>query len=103
MTSKRTPAECTSIEEVRAQIDRIDRAIVSAIAERRQYVQAIMRFKQTEADVQAPQRQQALLQARRCWAEEDGLNPDLVEALYRELVAHFVEEELETLARRGAN
>jgi isochorismate pyruvate lyase len=35
-----------------------------------------------------------MLQQRRKWASESGLNPDVVEKLYRDLVNHFIDEEL---------
>jgi isochorismate pyruvate lyase len=28
------------------------------------------------------------------WAVEKGLNPEVIEKLYRDLVTHFIEEEL---------
>ena len=53
----KTPAECASLDEVRAEIDRIDRAIVALIGERAGYVHAAARFKASEAAVAAPERQ----------------------------------------------
>ena len=35
-----------------------------------------------------------MLAARRSWAEEEGADPDLVEALFREIVAHFIAVEM---------
>jgi len=35
-----------------------------------------------------------MLQERRIWAENEGLNPDVIEKLYRDLVSYFIEEEL---------
>lgn len=91
----KSPAECASLEEVRAEIDRIDRAIVALIGERAGYVHAAARFKTSEAAVAAPERQSAMLGVRRAWAEEAGLDPDIVEKLYRELVAYFIVRETE--------
>jgi isochorismate pyruvate lyase len=93
----KNPNECTSIEEVRAAIDALDREIVSALGERFQYVKAITRFKKTEEDVRAPDRRRQVLSQRRAWAVEAGLDPDLVEQLYRMLIDHFVAEELKDL------
>ena len=47
---------CDSIEEVRANIDRIDYQIVALLAERGGYVKQAARFKKTTDDVKAPQR-----------------------------------------------
>ncbi len=93
----KSPAECSSIEEVRAAIDTIDHEIVTALGLRYQYVKAITRFKKTSEDVRAPARQATVISQRRAWAAEVGLDPDVVEKLYRLLLDHFVAEELKEL------
>src|SRR5215208_6021570 len=90
-----SPAECSSLQEVRAEIDRIDRAIIALIGERAGYVHAAARFKASEADVHAPDRQTAMWISRRAWAEEADLDPDVIEKLYRDLVAYFIVRETE--------
>jgi isochorismate pyruvate lyase len=84
-----------SIEEARAEIDRIDRRILALLGERAGYVHAAARFKATEAAVAAPERQAAMFGKRREWAKEEDLDPDFVERLYRELIAYFIERERE--------
>ena len=32
-----------------------------------------------------------MLKQRRAWAEEEGLNGDAIEKMYRDLVNHFIE------------
>jgi isochorismate pyruvate lyase len=91
----KTPAECASLDEVRAEIDRIDRAVVSLIGQRAGYVHAAARFKQSEAAVAAPERQASMLRARREWAQEEDLDADVIEKLYRDLVAYFIVRETE--------
>jgi isochorismate pyruvate lyase len=86
-----------SIEAVRAAIDAIDHEVVAALGLRAQYVQAITRFKKTTQDVHAPERQAAVIRQRRAWATEEGLDPDVVERLYRLLIDHFVAQELKLL------
>ena len=93
----KAPADCTSIEDVRHAIDAIDQDIVRALGLRYEYVKAITRFKKTEEDVRAPERYQAVMQARRAWAQEAGLDPDVVERLYRLLIDHFIAEEMKDL------
>lgn len=90
----KTPDECANILEVREEIDLIDREVIDALSKRFQYVVAAARFKTSEASVRAPDRFYAMLQKRREWAQEAGLNADVVEKLYRDLVNHFIEEEL---------
>jgi isochorismate pyruvate lyase len=89
------PEKCTSLEEVRREIDRLDEEIVRLIGRRAHYVKAAARFKTSEAHVAAPERQAAMLEVRRQWAEREGLDPALIEDLYRRLVAWFMQQELE--------
>src|SRR3954468_20798179 len=91
----KTAAECASLDEVRSEIDRIDRAIVRLIGERAGYVHAAARFKESEAAVAAPERQAAMRGGGRAWAEEADLVPDVIETLYRNLVAYFIVRETE--------
>ncbi len=93
----KAPAECASIEEVRQAIDAIDQEIVAALGRRFAYVKAITRFKKTEAEVRATDRYEAVLHARRLWAQAAGLDPDVVEQMYRLLIAHFIDEEMKDL------
>lgn len=92
--NEKEPNECTGMEDIRAEIDRLDKAIVALIGKRFQYVQAAAKFKTSESSVRAPERFKAMLQQRRLWAEEQGLNPDAIEKLYSDLVNHFIEEEM---------
>jgi isochorismate pyruvate lyase len=88
------PAECNSLDDVRQEIDRLDEQIISLLAERAGYVRVAARFKASESAVAAPERLAAMLEARRQWAQREGLSPDLIEDLYRRLVAYFIEREL---------
>ncbi len=56
-----------------------------------------MRFKSTADDVRAPERYKAVLQQRRTWAVEVGLDADVIEQLYRDLIDHFIAHEMAAL------
>ncbi|MEG4210108.1 isochorismate lyase [Microcoleus sp. LAD1_D5] len=88
------PDECANIHEVREEIDIIDREVIEALSKRFQYVIAAARFKTSEASVRSFERFHDMLQKRREWAQESGLNPDVVENIYRDLVNYYTEEEL---------
>ncbi len=88
------PDECTSMEEIRAEIDRLDRQVIALLAQRFAYVKAASKFKTSETGVRAPERVEAMLWQRRAWAEQEGLNADAIEQLYRDLVTYFIEEEM---------
>ena len=97
----KSPAECRTIEEVRSEIDRIDRGIIETLAQRREYVHAVVRFKQSTEDIHAHERQRQMYAVRRPWAEELAPSPELVEGLFRSMVNHFIAEELTILAERN--
>jgi isochorismate pyruvate lyase len=92
--NEKEPAECSGLEDIRAEIDRLDESIITLIGKRFQYVQAAAKFKTSEASVRAPERFKAMLQQRRLWAQDQGLSPDAIEKLYTDLVSHFIEEEM---------
>lgn len=92
--NQKEPDDCQDMQDIRAEIDCLDHAIIALLGKRFQYVQAAAKFKTGESSVRAPERFKAMLQQRRLWAEENGLNPDAIEKLYSDLVNHFIEEEM---------
>lgn len=92
MTPK-IPAECDSLDEIRAGMDEIDRQIIALIGKRVEYVREAAKFKTSIENVAAPERVEAVLKTRRAWAEAAGLNGEAIERLYRDLVAYSVSEE----------
>ncbi len=89
------PEDCEGIEDVRQAIDALDRETVALIGRRARYVEAAARFKTGEESVRAPERRKAMLEARRRWAEEEGLSPEMIEEVYETLVSYFVDREMD--------
>jgi len=89
------PEDCVSIGDVRQAIDILDQEIIGLIGRRALYVAKAAHFKTGEQSVRAPERQHTMLEARRRWAEENGLDPDVIEDLYHTLVSYFVDRELD--------
>jgi isochorismate pyruvate lyase len=87
------PDRCSGLEEIRAGMDAIDREVIALIAQRVEYVRAAAKFKDSSANVAAPDRVAAVLKTRREWAEAAGLDGDTIEGLYHELVRYCVSEE----------
>ena len=85
--------ECKSIEEVRANIDRIDDSIIRLIAERTDYVGQAAKFKTDAESVKAPDRVEAVIRKVRGNAENYGADADMVESLYREMISRFIDME----------
>ncbi|MBD0254413.1 MAG: isochorismate lyase [Cytophagales bacterium] len=87
------PEACTSLPEIRAEIDRLDQQVIQLLGERFAYVKAAARFKTSGESVKASDRVRAMLGQRRAWAQGAGLSPDVIEKMYRDLVDYFIEEE----------
>ena len=86
---------CSSLEEVRSNIDRIDNEIIKLIAERTGYVKQASSFKKNENGVKAPDRVEAVIQKARGRALEYGADPDMIETLYREMISGFINLEMD--------
>lgn len=96
-------ATCSSLEEVRSHIDRIDRQIVACLAERGGYVRQAASFKTSAADVRAPQRVEQVIGKVVALAGELGANAAVTEQVYRAMIAGFIDAELaEHAALRSA-
>ena len=85
---------CQNLEEVRSNIDRIDDAIIKLIAERGGYVAQASKFKKNEEGVKDTSRVEKVIQKVRAKALTYGANPDMVETLYRQMIASFVKMEM---------
>lgn len=93
----RPARECESLEEIRAAIDGIDRAILAALRNRLDYVRAAGRFKRNSNEVRAVERVKSMLAERRAWAEQLDLDPDWIEEMYRLLIDGFIRLELKDI------
>ena len=58
------------------------------------------RFKKDEEAVRAPERFASMLLQRRSWAVSNGLSPEAIEKMYRDLVGYYLEEELKVREKR---
>jgi chorismate mutase / prephenate dehydrogenase len=98
----KTPAHKAELDELRVQIDTIDRQLVELLAQRIQVVQQVTKVKQKhELPTFHPAREENLISARRAQAAEAGLDPDYIEDLFRTVLRHSRVGQLDTLGRRG--
>ena len=97
--SGRKPQDCADMGEVRAEIDRIDAALVDLIAERFGYVDRAWQLKTNPGDAHVPWRIQQVIDKVKARATEKGLPPELTEALWRQMIGWFVQYEEEKLRR----
>jgi chorismate mutase len=86
---------CTTIKEVRAAIDKIDREVMELLAKRQEYVCEIIRFKSDPESIVAQDRQNQLYEQRRQWAEELDLSPEMIDEVFKTMVRHNIQKEME--------
>jgi isochorismate pyruvate lyase len=91
---------CTTLMQVRDNIDQIDHSIVALMAERGKYVAEAGRFKPDPTAVSAPARVDAIIAKVRADAEAQGLDPTVAERTYRAMIAAFEDYERAEWTRR---
>ena len=97
----RPPAQCRDMSEGRVEIDRVDSGLVDLIAERFGYVERAWQLKlEARQEANVPWRNQQVIDKVRARATEKGLPPDLVEALWRQMIGWFIQYEEEKLRDR---
>jgi isochorismate pyruvate lyase len=96
-----TVTECASLDEVRANIDRLDQEIVRLLAEREKYVVQAAHFKQSAVEVHAPARVEEVAANVRRIALQYGASADVIERGYRVLISGFTQSELAAHQKQG--
>jgi isochorismate pyruvate lyase len=96
------PDECTSKEEIRQQIDRIDKQLVELFAQRFAYVKEIVKYKEQNVDaIVALERKNFVIEERSQWAEEHGLDKTFYAQLFTLLIEHNISQELEIIKNKS--
>jgi len=98
----RTPGECADMAAIRDDVNAIDREIVRLLGRRLEYVRSAVRFKPDEESIRRPDHWDRSFAQRRAWAEEEGYDPEVVEAIYKRLYEYTVEVQLELHRQRKA-
>lgn len=95
----RTPGpDCTTMEEVREEVDRLDRILVQLIAERQTYMDAAARIKPRADHVRVPWRIEDVVTKVLAEAEKHGLSKRIAEPVWREMIERCIEYEHEIWA-----
>lgn len=92
------PNICTSLDEVRQHIDRLDEVLVRLIAQRGDYVRQAAAFKRTRAEIPAPQRVAQVLAHVDDLALAHGAPRPVVAAVWQAMISAFIEMEHATHA-----
>jgi isochorismate pyruvate lyase len=86
--------------EVRAQIDALDREIVALLADRLHFIGEAARIKPHRTMVRDEARIEDVIAKIRAAATADGVDPDFIEPLYRDLVERSIAHELALFDQR---
>ncbi|MCO1658557.1 DUF3024 domain-containing protein [Pseudonocardia humida] len=89
----------TSLADVRARIDAVDADLVRLLADRESPVRAAAASKADADAVRAPDRVQQVITSVRERASAAGLSPAVAEAVWRAMIAAFIDLELDQRAR----
>jgi len=82
----KSPDDCRTKEDVRAEIDRIDQALLALFAERHRYVTRMAHIKTDPHEAYDPARIEAIVAKLRPRAEAMGLDEDQAELIWRTLI-----------------
>ncbi len=94
MPTGKSPAPCNSLDEVRANIDRIDVQMVALMSERESYVRQAARFKPSVEAVVVPARVEQIIDRVTRQARELGASTMVVERVYRTMIDAMTEMEV---------
>jgi len=98
----RLPADCHSKLEIREEIDRIDRDLVTLFAERFAFVQRMAEFKTDPDEALVPARVDEVLDRVAGEARRSGFDEQLARELWARLIEWNIDFERDTIARRTA-
>ena len=87
--------DCQSIQEIRKMIDEIDYHILASFGRRHEFVSEIVKYKSGKDGIIAKERQAEVLQKRKEWAEQFGLDPELFGEIFETLINWNIKKELE--------
>jgi len=94
-------ADCRTMEDVRAQIDRLDRAAVGLFAERQTYIERAAELKTARDAVHDDARIEDVVAKVIAEARRQGLSPKIAEPVWRELIARSIALEFEAFDQRA--
>lgn len=93
------PKTCETMDEVRTEIDRIDRGLVDLLAERWTYVDRMWALKRSQAaEANVPWRNREVIEKVRARAASEGLPPEMAEALWRQIIGWGIQYQDERLS-----
>lgn len=98
----KAPNDCHSMQELRGAIDALDAQIVQALARRATYIDRAIALKPAEGmPARVDDRVEDVVAKVRGHAAASGLDPDLVEAMWRRMIEWSIDREEKVLGPDG--
>ena len=91
---------CTTLGEVREEIDELDNKIVALISQRSHYIRQAASFKNSIEEVKAQDRIDDIMQRLRHKAIELEVSPNMITDLYTIMIDEMVETEIAELRNK---
>lgn len=92
--------DCESMSDIRAEIDRLDRALVQLLAERQTYIERAGHIKGTRDAVRDEARIEDVVSKVLAEAKNAGLSADVAETVWRAMVDRFIAHEFDVFDAR---
>ena len=99
---RRSPADCTTMAEVRQGVDALDRLLVTILAERQRYMDAAARIKPNREAVRDTARIEQVVANVKASARQAGLSEEIAEPVWRLLIERCIAHEYEAWDRTRA-
>ena len=96
----KAPADCATKEDVRAELDRIDQALLTLFAERHRYVTRMAEIKTDPHEAYDPTRIEAIITKVRTRSLDLDLDEDQAELMWRTLINWNINYEKGIIAAR---
>ena len=97
----RPASECSNMAELRAEIDRLDRALVRLLSERQRYIERAAEIKSQRSDIRDEARILDVLNKIKAEAAKAGLNEKIATAVWRELMERCIALEMDRFLERN--
>jgi isochorismate pyruvate lyase len=90
----KTPDDCSSLADLRLEIDQIDRSIINLMSERLAFVKEVVKYRdQSKKAEYDNSRYLAVLEERAQWARDSGLDGQAIKAVFKLLIDYYIKEQ----------
>jgi isochorismate pyruvate lyase len=100
VTEPKPPAQCQTKDDVRVEIDRVDKALLALFAERHRYVTRMAQIKTDPREARDPVRIEAMIERLRERSLALDLDEDQAELIWRTLIDWNINYEKGIIAAR---